>query len=173
MLKRRWVMLAGIVPALFAGAVMSACGGDDSGGSSSGGPGNVQTGSDEAFVTDICKAFTTFADSLGQATKDMGSGSSADLSKLMATMAKPYEQLAKDFAKAKPPSDLKDWHSQASKALTDMADKLKNSKDPSALSELGNAPVPDMPKSADERLSKLAANNKECQKGEQIFGASN
>jgi len=162
----------GLVPilllAVFASAFVVACGDDDStSGSSSGG--SVKTGSDEAYVGDMCKAFATYAAAMEKATKDLGTSTSvADITKMMEQLAKPTEQLANDFAKMKPPADLKDWHTGATKSINEAAKQMKDSKDLSDTNAMSD--IPDMPKAADDRLAKLAASNKDCNAADGLFG---
>jgi hypothetical protein len=165
---RKLAVLAALLLAVFAAALSVACG-DDSSSSSGGSSGSVKTGSDDQYVGDMCKAFAAYATAMDKATKDLGSGSSvADVSKIMEQMAKPTEQLANDFAKMKPPADLKDWHTGATKSLKDAVSQLKDSKDLSGANAMSD--IPDMPKAADDRLAKLAADNKDCKAANGLFG---
>lgn len=153
-----WLMLA---PALLA-MVFAACGGDDDddGGSTSG-----ATGSDAAFVSSICKAFLTFSTDLDKVMAD--ASSITDEKAAAKKFAEPFDKLAKSFSDAKPPKDVKDWHSQASKTLTNAAKAMKDG-DLAALEGIDD--LPDMPAGASERLEKLATDNKDCQAADFAFG---
>ena len=162
----RWAVFS--VIATIALMALAACGGDDSTsggpgsgpGSSSGSSGNIATGSDENYVADLCKATKKFTDDLAAATKDPTKlQSGEDIGKLF---GEPFEAFAKSVSKAKPPSDLKDYHSQIVKTLNDAAAKIKTSKDLSALSTLGDSTIPDPPQAARDRLQKVAEKNKDC-----------
>ena len=148
--------------AAFAAALSVACG-DDAGGSSNGG--SVKTGSDDQYVGDMCKAFNTWLTVIDKV--DMNSASSGDVTKILDVLVKPTEQLARDFSKMKPPADMKDWHAATVKALTNMSDTLKKSKD---LSALDSNPFPQMPADAEARLSTLAEAKKDCQNAGPMFG---
>jgi hypothetical protein len=149
--------------AIVAAFALVACGGDDDDASGDSG-GSQATGSDEKYVGQICQAMKTFTVSLDKATADISSsGSAADVDKLLEKMAAPFEQLAKDFSKANPPKDMKDWHTAATKALSDVAKSLKDAKGLEALSALGDDPFPPPPAGVEERLSKIADSNKDCQ----------
>ena len=165
---RKLVLFPALLLAVFAAALFVACGDDDSS-SNGGSSGSVKTGSDDAYVGDMCKAFAAYGAAMEKATKDLGSSSSvADITKMMEQLAKPTEQLANDFAKMKPPADLKDWHTGATKSIKDAAKQMKDSKDLSDTNAMSD--IPDMPKAADDRLAKLAANNKDCKAADGLFG---
>lgn len=158
----RWALFSAI--AIVALMALAACGGDDSSsGPSSSGPsksGNIATGSDENYVADLCKATKKFSDDLAAATKDPDKLQGADdIGKLLGP---PFEAFAKSVAKAKPPSDLKDYHSQVVKTLNDAAAKIKTSNDLSALSSLGDTSFPEPPQAAQDRLQKVADKNNDC-----------
>ena len=158
----RWALFSAI--AAIALMALAACGGDDSTtsgpGSGPGGSGNIATGSDADYVADLCKATKKFSDDLAAATKDPSKLQGADdIGKLFGP---PFEAFAKSVSKAKPPSDLKDYHSQVVKTLNDAAAKIKTSKDLSALSALGDSAIPDPPQSVRDRLQKVAEKNKDC-----------
>lgn len=155
-------------------ALFVACGGDDNTSSSAASDGAIkvsgETGSDQAFVNDICKATDRF-------TKEMNKVSAgptaADPSKAMEqvfkSMSGPMSTFASDFAKAKPPKDLVQWHADTAKQLGVVAKALKDGKfDDPAIASLGDSPIADMPKDAEARLSKLAANADGC-KGTAVF----
>ncbi|MBI5947668.1 MAG: hypothetical protein HY875_05995 [Chloroflexi bacterium] len=171
---RRWALILPAMLAVVAAFALVACGGDDddddTGGSGGDTGGNVQTGSDEKYVGQICKAMKTFTTSLDAATKDLSSASNGDVDKLLEKMAAPFDQLAKDFGKANPPKDMKDWHVAATKALQDIAKSLKDAKGLDALDALGEDPFPEPPAGVEERLSKLADNNADCKAAQFDFG---
>jgi hypothetical protein len=152
--------------------LLAACGGDDDddgggGGNSTttSGGGNITTsggtGSDEDFVADICKAGKQFAADFQTALKDLGTNAS-DPNKIAEKLTKPVEDFVKAFAKAKPPKDLKDWHEQATSQMNLLVKNLKENNDFSAFEEQ-DQPFPDPPANAEERLSKVAEKNKDCQ----------
>jgi len=141
----RWALIAlTILPAL--GLV--ACGGGSGG------------GSDANYVAAICSAEKKFTDSLQAVTSDPAV--LTDANALTAKLAPAFDQFAKDFAKASPPSDVKDWHTATSKQFADMAASLKTGKDLQSLFSSDGAAVPDPPQAASDRLSKVAATNKDC-----------
>ena len=166
----RWAVFSAI--ATIALMALAACGGDDS---TSGGPGsgpggssNIATGSDENYVADLCKATKKFTDDLAAATKDPSKlQGGEDIGKLF---GEPFEAFAKSVSRAKPPSDLKDYHSQIVKTLNDAAAKIKTSKDLSVLSTLGDSTIPDPPQAAKDRLQKVAEKNKDCTDSAFDFG---
>lgn len=141
-----------LAPALLVGLLLSACGGGDGG--SGGG-----TGTDESFVASVCKAGAKFQDDLLKAIGEMAS--SDNESEAAKTVAKPFKEFAASFRKANPPADLKDWHSEASKRLDDVAAALEKG-NIDALS--GDSPFPDPPQSVADRLSAVAEKNADCQK---------
>lgn len=152
-----WLLLA---PAMLT-MVFAACGGgdDDDGGGGGG------TGSDEAFVASICKSFNTFSTDLDKVMKD--ASSLTDEKAAAKKFAEPFDKLATNFANAKPPKDLKDWHSDASKVLKDAAKAMKDG-DLAALENLDD--LPDPPSGASDRLEKIAKDNKDCQAADFAFG---
>ncbi len=87
-------------------------------------------------------------------------------------MAAPFEQLAKDFSKANPPKDMREWHSAATKSLNDIAKALKDAKGLDALSALGDDPFPEQPAGVEDRLGKIAESNKDCQDADFAFDES-
>jgi len=166
-------------------AVFVACGGDDdkssSGGSSSSSSSSGSsdsakpsgaTGSDEAFVKDLCAAAGRMAADIKKASSAPAAKSddpSKAFEQIFTSMAGPIDQFAKDFAKAKPPKDLAQWHADASKQLSAVAKALKDGKfDDPSLTSLDNSPMPDMPKDIEARLDKLAKNADGC-KDNDIF----
>ena len=166
-LRKHWKF--GFISTLaFVSLAVAACGGgDDDGGSSGGGGG---TGSDAKFVADICKAGKTFSDDL---TKLL-SGSTTDPSKAIEQIAKPFEAFAKAFDKANPPSDLKQWHNDATKSLNEVVKKMKGGDQEEILSALDGDPFPEPPKSASDRMQKVAEKNQDCKDANFTFdGSSN
>ena len=162
----RWALAAPLAAIVLLGA----CGGgddDDDAGDSGGSSSSGATGSDEKFVADICKGFATFGVALTKATADPNKLS--DPKAITELFAKPFDQLAKDFAAAKPPRDLKDWHKDTSDSLNKAAAAIKKG-DLAALESLDND-LPDPPKGAEERLSKIADKNKDCKEGNFNFNA--
>ena len=162
MLNRKFALWLGLVPLALGAMFFVACGGDDDDGGGGGGGG---TGSDEDFVDDLCKAGADFAKDL----EDIGDDLSAetDPEKISEAISEPFEDFANAFKKLKPPSDLKAWHDDASKSLDDVVDSLKDGNLDAEV--LGDEPFPEMPKDAEERLSKLAEDNDDCQESDFDF----
>jgi hypothetical protein len=160
-IRKYWKYLA-ITSLSIIALAFAACGGDDDGGSSGT---SGATGSDEKFVADICKAGKTFSDEITKL-----SSSITDPSKAADAFAKPFETFAKAFAKAAPPKDLKSWHDDASKSLNDIVKKLKGGDLEEAFSAFDGDPFPDPPKSASDRLTKVAEKNKDCKDADFTFG---
>jgi hypothetical protein len=148
-------------------ALFVACGGDDDS-SSSGDSGSAKpsgaTGSDEAYVKDICAAAAKMAKELDKISAGpTPSDPSKAFEAVFKSMSGPIDTFAKDFAKAKPPKDLAQWHADTAKQLSALAKALKDGKfDDPALNSLGDSPLPDMPKDAEARLDKLAKNVDGC-----------
>ncbi len=142
----RWALIAfTILPAL----VLIACGGGSGG------------GSDSSYVASICTAQKKLQDTLTAAMADPSLLTNPNA--LTDKLAPAFDRFAKDFAKANPPSDVKEWHASTSKQFADMAASLKSGKDVSQLFSGDGANFPDPPKAAGDRLSKIAATNKDCQ----------
>ncbi|MCE7929476.1 MAG: hypothetical protein HUU14_05900 [Dehalococcoidia bacterium] len=173
-MKSRIILLALALP-LALSVLLVACGGDDDddgGGSDSGSSANIKTGSDEDYVGDMCKAFDAYAAGLTKAMLSMGTSDSPDIEKMMKALVEPMEDFAGALAKMKPPADMKDWHVASIKSINDAVKTLKDSKDLEsldAIEDLGNFDMAEMPAGAEERLGKLAAKNKDCQKAD-LFG---
>ncbi|PFG74505.1 hypothetical protein [Tepidiforma thermophila] len=146
-----------LVPALLGALLLGACGGDSDGGGGGG------TGSDEKFVADICKAGAQFQDDLTKLFASLANVQSEE--EAVKKLAEPFESFAKSFKTAKPPSDLKQWHSEASKSLDEAVAAMKKG-DANAAIFQQDSPFPEPPKGAEERLSKIAASNADCQKAE-------
>ena len=143
------------MPMVLVALVLGACGGDSDGGSATG------TGSDEKFVADICKAGAQFQDDLTKLFANLGNIQSEE--EAAKKLAEPFESFAKSFKAAKPPSDLKEWHSAASKSLDEAVTAMKKGDTNAAIFQQ-DSPFPEPPKGAEERLSKIAASNADCQK---------
>lgn len=167
-------MLALAVPLALA-VLFAACGGDDDdgddGGSDSGS--SVQTGSDEKYVADMCKAFNNYAEGLTKALASFAKADSeADIEKMLKSIIDPTEDFAKAFSKMKPPADLKDWHAATAKALSAQVKSLKDAEgldSLDALADVGDIPMGEMPPNIEERLTKIADGNKDCQAAN-LFG---
>ncbi len=158
------MLLLGMVTAF---ALVAGCGGDDDdddggddGGAVGGGGGGGGTGSDENFVSDLCKAGAKLSKDIDAALKDVGT--STDLTKIAEKITGPFEEFAKAFDKAKPPKDLQDWYTQANNGMKQTVKSLKETKDFSGVTEEDD-PFPEMPAAAEERLTKIAEKNKDCQ----------
>ena len=150
----RWLVLAPI--ALFVLFVAAACGDDSSSSSSSGGGSTSNaTGSDEQFVSDLCKATKAAEDAVTKAITNAG----ADEAKIDAALGPVFSDFAASLAKTKPPKDLLSWRDDGVKALNAIADKIKKG-DKSALSS--GDPLPNPPKDAADRLTKVAASSADC-----------
>ncbi len=171
-MKSRIFMLALALP-MALGVLFAACGGDDDDdddGGDSGSGSSVQTGSDEKYVADMCKAYNTYATALTKAMLSIEEKDSEDAGALLKAFVGPMEDFAKAYAKMKPPADIKDWHVSSAKALSDQVKALKDAKDLSAFENIGESPVGDMPAGAEERLTKLADKNKDCAAVGGLFG---
>lgn len=158
---RKVAIWAGIVPVALGATLFAACGGDDDGGGGGGG-----SGSDEDYVAAICKAGLNFSKDLEEVFKDPES--LADEDKAMEKLADIFEDFANDFAKAKPPADLKDWHNDASKQLKDGVEQIKDGDLESGIFA-GDTPFPEPPAEAGERLQKAAESNEDCQEADFAF----
>ena len=155
---RKRVLVAGLLPATLGASLFSACGDDDDGGSG--------TGSDEDYVAAICKAGSQFAKAMDDLTKELAD--EEDLEKAAEKAAEPFEDFANAFAKAKPPSDLKDWHEDTSDALKKAVAGLKDGN----FDALGDDLMPDPPSDEiSDRLTKIADKNKDCQDADFSFGS--
>lgn len=156
---RKLAIWAGIVPVALGATFLAACGGDDDGGSGG-------TGSDEDYVSAICKAGVDFSKALEEVFKDPSALTDED--KAIEKLSEAFEDFANDFAKAKPPADLKEWHSEASKQLKDGVKQLKDG-DLEGGIFAGDSPFPEPPAEAGERLSKIAETNEDCQEADFSF----
>src|SRR5262249_8855474 len=160
-----WVVIALAIVACF-GLFAAACGDDDSGGSNVSAPGGGSsggggTGSDQSYVSSICKAAAQFSDDISKATSDPSKLS--DPTALANAFTKPFENYVNALKAAKPPSDVKDYNDKLIKALDDALASLKSGGDISSLSSFGDN-IPDPPKDAADRLEKVAQSNGDCQK---------
>lgn len=159
MAPRRWQTSTLAAIAVLA-VLFAACrggGGDDTGDIKVTG----DTGSDQQFVAAVCKAYKSFNTELTRVLQDTGNiKSPEDLTK---RYAGPFDTLARAFAKAKPPKDLKDWHEGAAKQLADVAARLQKG-NLDAAAGLGANPIPSLPASAGaaERLNSVVGTTKEC-----------
>jgi hypothetical protein len=151
----------GFLPVALGAMVFAGCGGGDGGSGGGGG-----TGSDEKFVSDICKAGLTFSKSLEDVFKDPAA--LADEEKALGKLADAFEDFSNAFAKANPPSDLKAWHSDASKQLKEGVKQIKSG-DLEGGIFAGDSPFPEPPAAAGDRLSKVAESNKDCQDADFSF----
>lgn len=156
---RKLAIWAGILPVALGATLFGACGGGDDGGSGG-------TGSDEKFVADICKAGLDFSKALEEVFKDPSALTDED--KAIEKLGDAFEDFANAFAKAKPPADLKDWHSEASKQLKDGVKQIKDGNLEGGIFA-GDSPFPEPPAEAGDRLSKIAENNKDCQEADFSF----
>ncbi len=149
----RFKLGAFLLPAVLAAGLLGACGGGGGGGG---------TGSDEQFVADVCKAGAKFQDDLTKLiTKLTTIDSEEEAAK---EIAKPFEDFAASFKKAKPPADLKEWHTEAGKSLDQAVAALKKGD----TSTFDGDPFPEPPSGAADRLNKIAEKNADCQKA-QLF----
>lgn len=135
------------------------------------GNGTSATGSDEQFVSGMCKAAKTFVDKL---TKDMASvtpsatAESLDdlgtfFEEFFGNIGPAFEQFAKDFKQLKPPKDLAQWHADATTKIDAAAKALKDGKfDDPALQALGDNTIPEIPADINDRLEKIAKDNADC-----------
>ncbi|WP_322796396.1 hypothetical protein [Tepidiforma sp.] len=137
------------------------------GGAACGGGGGGGTGSDEEFVADVCKAGAQFQKDLEAAFTKMASADSQE--DAVKAVAEPFEKFANAFKDANPPSDLKEWHKEASNSLDDAVAALKKGNMDAEIFS-SDTPFPDPPAGAAERLQKIAENNKDCQDADLFFG---
>ncbi len=156
MIKRRLALWLGLVPLTLGATFFAACGGDDDGG------GN---GSDEDFVNDLCKAGADFSRDLESLGDDLADES--DPEKIAEAVSEPFEDFANAFKDMNPPSDLEDWHEDASGSLDDAVNSLKDGDFDAGI--LGDDPIPEMPSDAQDRLTQLAEDNEDCQDAEFDF----
>jgi hypothetical protein len=150
---RRVAIRAGFLPVVLGATILAGCGGGGNGGSGGG------TGSDEKFVGDICKAGLNFTKALEDVFKDPAA--LADEKKALDKLADAFDDFANAFARANPPSDLKAWHSDASKQLKDGVKQIKDG-DLEGGIFAGDSPFPEPPAGAGDRLTKVAESNEDC-----------
>lgn len=166
---KRWVLYACVATLALGAMAFAACGGDDDDSSSGGSTSSGGNGTDEKFVADICKAGANFSDAVQKLLSDPTKlASEGDAAK---ALAGPMDDFANAFAKANPPKDLKSWHDDASKAMKDAAKELKAGKTDGTFFS-GDSPIGDPPKEAQDRLTKIADNNKDCQKADLDFSGT-
>ena len=159
-----WSLMAAL--ALTASLGLAACGGgdDDDDGGSGGGSGG--TGSDEKYVSDLCKATLDFSKAIEKVSSDPSKLSSAgDISK---AFSGPFEDYAKAISKANPPKDLKEYHNQVVKTLNDASKAMKGGGGLEGLAALGND-FPEPPQATQDRLQKIADKNKDCKDADLSF----
>lgn len=146
-----------------------ACGGDDdnsgsksdSTSSSSDTKTNSGTGSDEQYVSALCKAAAKMQDSITKV--DASKIKSAD--DAVNAMTGPIEQFVKDLKAAKPPKDVQEYHNAVVKKMSDAVDALKKNKDPNAFgADFGEIPTPSA--SVKDRLQKIVDKNEDCKKAD-------
>lgn len=130
------------------------------------------TGSDEAYVSAICKGFSDYFDDLSSMLSGIDFTDPNYEEKLNEKMTDPMRAVAKVFANANPPKDLEDWHKQVVAAFNQTVQALEKG-DYDALED-ESLEFPDMPADVEARLEKVAENNKDCQalsdEGEGVFG---
>jgi hypothetical protein len=158
---RKFLLMAGVVPAILGASLFGACGGDDDDSGDSGG--SSGSGSDEDFVSAICKAGLKFSKAMDSLEKDLKN--ETDFSKIAEKASEPFNDFANDFAKAKPPSDLKEWHKTTSDGLKAAAKGLEDGDFEALTDSLDLTP----PEDAAERISKAAEGNKDCDEAEFSF----
>lgn len=156
---RKIAIWAGILPVALGATFFAACGDDDDGGSGG-------TGNDENYVSSICKAGLDFSKAIEKIFTDPEM--LADEDKAMDKLADAFEDFSNAFAKANPPADLKDWHSDASKQLKDGVQQIKDG-DLEGGIFAGDTPFPEPPAGAAERLEKIAETNEDCQEADFSF----
>jgi hypothetical protein len=157
--SKKWARSALAIVAMMA-LFVAACrgGGDDNTGAIKV---TGDTGSDQQFAADVCKAYRSFTTELTRVLQDTGNIKSPD--DLTKRYAGPFDTLARAFAKAKPPKDLKEWHEAAAKQLADVAGRLQKG-NLDAAAGLGANPIPSLPASvgATARLNGVVGTTKEC-----------
>lgn len=174
------ILLPAIALAAFSGVVFAGCSSNndnktqDSSSSKSGTSvaASKGNGSDEEFVKGLCVAGQHFVDTIMKSMDitpaASGTATADDLGKFFESfftgLGPAFETLAKDIKGLKPPSDLGQWHADATKQLDAAVKALKSGNfDDPAIQNLGNDALPAMPQAAQTRLEKVAASTKECQ----------
>lgn len=132
-------------------AAFGACGGDDASGGGA--------GTDEQYVATICKASLKLTDAVAKASSNSSTVKNAD--DAVKLLSDPFQQYLNDLKAANPPKDLKDFHDQTVKALSNSIEKLKKEKDPAALS---GSDQPEPSQAIKDRLSQVADKNEDCKK---------
>ncbi|GIW56832.1 MAG: hypothetical protein KatS3mg082_3236 [Nitrospiraceae bacterium] len=122
-----------------------------------GGDGSSGTGSDEEFVTGACNAAAKFQEDLDDVFADLANVDSEE--EAVKLVVEPFENFTKAFKDLNPPADLKEWHSDAGKALDSTVAALKKG-DTSAFE---GDPFPEAPAEVQDRLNKVAAEVEACQ----------
>lgn len=129
------------------------------------------TGSDEAYVSDICKGFRGYFDDLSSMLSGIDFTDPNYEEKLNEKMTDPMRAVAKVFADADPPKDLQDWHNQVVAAFNKTVEALEKG-DYDAIDD-ESLEFPDMPADAEARLEKVAEKNEDCKalsdEGQGIF----
>lgn len=140
-----------------------------SGGDASG-SGSLQpssgTGNDARYVADICKSAKTYLEDF---TAAFGKIDPSNPKAFTDALAKPMRSFAQDFARAKPPQDLKAWHDETVARFNGVVKALERG-DANAFSADGPQ-FPQMPAEASARLQQLAQDNKDCQALQQAGGS--
>ena len=151
MLNRKFALWLGLVPLALGAMFLVACGGDDDDGGGGG------SGSDEDFVSDLCKASADFLADIESAGEDIDP---SDLDAASKAIAGPFEDFAGKFKDLNPPDDLEEWHNDASDSLDQIVQQVKDGDFESALG--GTDPLPELPDGPRERLGKIADENEDC-----------
>ena len=151
--------------ALFLGATaatfgLAACGGDDDGGGGG-------TGTDDEYVGAICGALLTFQDDITKVIAD-SSGDETD-EEAAELLVKPLEAYVSNLKKAKPPSDVKEYHEDIVKKTEDAVKQIKDDKNLDAFDEIGDPKEP--PQDIKDRLDAAASKNADCIKADFSFGS--
>ncbi len=143
------------------------CGGDSGGGGSTlpptqsaEGAGSVNsagTGSDDQYLKALCVAARALADAN---KKESQSAKSFD--ELAKKLTGPYQEYARGFAAANPPSDLKERHDAAAAKINAAVAVLARDGNSKALDGVAQAPFFEFPEPARGRLADLAPKMTEC-----------
>lgn len=149
---RKIGLLLGIAPFALGATFLGACGDDDGGGGGG-------SGSDEDFVAGLCDAFLVFQEDLQDLFSDLSD--LEDEEEAAKAMAEPFEKLAESFEDLNPPSDLRDWHEDASEALNEAAEQLKDGNVDDGIFA-GDQPFDDPPQDVQDRLQAIAEDNDDC-----------
>lgn len=145
--------LLGIAPFALGALLFAGCGDDDDGGG-----GGTRTGTDEQFVSDFCAALKDFDEDFSSVFANIEDLEDEDA--MMEAMAEPISNFANAFEDIRVPSDLRDWHQQASRALRDAADSIEDGNfDEAAFDE---DLIEEPPQDVQDRLQSLAEDNEDC-----------